>query len=202
VIFRTEHFKQLLMSGESTASESIDQASVDAVRLRRREQMRAESQALVVCISGLARLPILSHRRCRSRPRESSAQHALTTLTSADDTASCVPAQTCSPSQSVRGSGDGHHWTRPKAAHDLRSNDGPSNRRIRWGRILVRSRRRKLDSYVLSLTGRRHRESVHSARRRVMPRHTSKASTTISADHAKRRTCPYLDRHSRCPRSC
>ena len=36
-----------LMSDGSTASEAIRRALVDAVRLRRREQMRAESRALM-----------------------------------------------------------------------------------------------------------------------------------------------------------
>ncbi len=36
-----------LMADGSTASDAIRQALVDAVRLRRREQMRAESRALI-----------------------------------------------------------------------------------------------------------------------------------------------------------
>ena len=49
--FRTdEHSEKALaelMSDGSSASEAIRQALVDAVRLRRREQMRAESRALM-----------------------------------------------------------------------------------------------------------------------------------------------------------
>ena len=43
-----------LMSDGSTASEAIRQALVDAVRLRRREQMRAESRALLADEADLA----------------------------------------------------------------------------------------------------------------------------------------------------
>ena len=44
---RSEKALAELMSDGSTASEAIRQALVDAVRLRRREQMRAESRALM-----------------------------------------------------------------------------------------------------------------------------------------------------------
>ena len=44
---RSERALAELMSDGSTASEAIRQALVDAVRLRRREQMRAESRELV-----------------------------------------------------------------------------------------------------------------------------------------------------------
>lgn len=51
VNFRTDKSSEAalaeLMADGSTASEAIRQALVDAVRLRRRERMRAESQALV-----------------------------------------------------------------------------------------------------------------------------------------------------------
>ena len=51
VNFRTDERSQKalaeLMSDGSTASEAIRQALVDAVRLRRRERMRAESRALI-----------------------------------------------------------------------------------------------------------------------------------------------------------
>lgn len=49
--FRTDHRAEAalaeLMADGSTASEAIRQALVDAVRLRRREQMRAESRELL-----------------------------------------------------------------------------------------------------------------------------------------------------------
>ena len=44
---RSEQALAELMSDGSTASEAIRQALVDAVRFRRREQMRAESRGLV-----------------------------------------------------------------------------------------------------------------------------------------------------------
>jgi hypothetical protein len=44
---RSEKALAELMADGSTASEAIRQALVDAVRLRRREQMRDESQALM-----------------------------------------------------------------------------------------------------------------------------------------------------------
>ena len=44
---RSEKALAELMSDGSSASEAIRQALVDAVRLRRREQMRAESRALM-----------------------------------------------------------------------------------------------------------------------------------------------------------
>ena len=44
---RSERALAELMSDGSTASEAIRRALVDAVRLRRREQMRAESRALM-----------------------------------------------------------------------------------------------------------------------------------------------------------
>jgi hypothetical protein len=44
---RSEQALAELMSDGSTASDAIRQALVDAVRLRRREQMRAESRALM-----------------------------------------------------------------------------------------------------------------------------------------------------------
>jgi hypothetical protein len=44
---RSERALAELMSDGSTASEAIRQALVDAVRLRRREQMRTDSQALL-----------------------------------------------------------------------------------------------------------------------------------------------------------
>ena len=44
---RSERALAELMSDGSTASDAIRQALVDAVRLRRREQMRAESLALM-----------------------------------------------------------------------------------------------------------------------------------------------------------
>jgi hypothetical protein len=44
---RSEQALAELMSDGSTASEAIRQALVDAVRLRRREQMRAESRVLM-----------------------------------------------------------------------------------------------------------------------------------------------------------
>jgi hypothetical protein len=51
VNFRTDHRSEKalaeLMADGSTASEAIRQALVDAVRLRRREQMRDESRALI-----------------------------------------------------------------------------------------------------------------------------------------------------------
>jgi hypothetical protein len=43
---RSEQALAELMADGSTASEAIRQALVDAVRLRRREQMRTESRAL------------------------------------------------------------------------------------------------------------------------------------------------------------
>ena len=43
---RSEKALAELMADGSTASDAIRQALVDAVRLRRREQMRAESRAL------------------------------------------------------------------------------------------------------------------------------------------------------------
>ena len=43
---RSENALAELMADGSTASDAIRQALVDAVRLRRREQMRAESRAL------------------------------------------------------------------------------------------------------------------------------------------------------------
>ena len=51
VNFRTDENSEKalaeLMADGSTASDAIRQALVDAVRLRRREQMRAESRALI-----------------------------------------------------------------------------------------------------------------------------------------------------------
>ena len=44
---RSERALAELMADGSTASEAIRQALVDAVRLRRREQMRAESRELM-----------------------------------------------------------------------------------------------------------------------------------------------------------
>jgi hypothetical protein len=44
---RSEKALAELMADGSTASDAIRQALVDAVRLRRREQMRAESRAMV-----------------------------------------------------------------------------------------------------------------------------------------------------------
>ena len=44
---RSERALALLMADGSTASDAIRQALVDAVRLRRREQMRTESLALI-----------------------------------------------------------------------------------------------------------------------------------------------------------
>jgi hypothetical protein len=44
---RSERALAELMSDGSTASDAIRRALVDAVRLRRREQMRAESRALM-----------------------------------------------------------------------------------------------------------------------------------------------------------
>ena len=44
---RSEKALAELMSDGSSASQAIRQALVDAVRLRRREQMRAESRALM-----------------------------------------------------------------------------------------------------------------------------------------------------------
>lgn len=44
---RSERALAELMADGSTASEAIRRALVDAVRLRRREQMRAESRALM-----------------------------------------------------------------------------------------------------------------------------------------------------------
>jgi hypothetical protein len=44
---RSERALAELMADGSTASDAIRQALVDAVRLRRREQMRAESLALI-----------------------------------------------------------------------------------------------------------------------------------------------------------
>jgi len=44
---RSEHALATLMADGSTASDAIRQALVDAVRLRRREQMRMESRALM-----------------------------------------------------------------------------------------------------------------------------------------------------------
>ena len=44
---RSERALAQLMADGSTASDAIRQALVDAVRLRRREQMRAESLALM-----------------------------------------------------------------------------------------------------------------------------------------------------------
>ncbi len=44
---RSEQALAELMSDGTAASEAIRQALVDAVRLRRREQMRAESRALL-----------------------------------------------------------------------------------------------------------------------------------------------------------
>jgi len=44
---RSERALAVLMAGGSTASDAIRQALVDAVRFRRREQMRIESLALI-----------------------------------------------------------------------------------------------------------------------------------------------------------
>ncbi len=51
---RSERALAELMSDGATASEAIRQALVDAVRLRRRDQMRAESTALTTSRSDLA----------------------------------------------------------------------------------------------------------------------------------------------------